>query len=166
MCTGFSLGPGYVAAFVFIRLAAWVALAVLTGWIGDPVWLAGHAALAVSIVLYNLIPSGSFRVGTFFQMTCLRFVLPVLAAMPPDGIYPLLFASVFYYIFFRFLSYLESKELLEMPDRRLPVFGITQVGALAPLLLFVAFATGERVMAELLVYLAVFYGGYAVFPRQ
>ena len=162
----FAHGPGYRAAFVSVRLAVGAGLGAALGWIGDPVWLAGFGALAATVAVYNLTRRSGFRAAAFFQMTCLRFLLPVLGAVPREKLFPLLFAAVAFYAFFRFLSYLESKDLLAMPDRRLPGWGIAQVATMAPMVLFVAFATGEAVLAELLAYFALVYGGYAALGRR
>lgn len=161
----FGYDRGYVAAFLGIRLAAWAAIGAGFGWIAEPVWLAAHAALALVFAEHNLVRRPAFRAASFFQLACLRFVIPVLGAVPGEALFLLLFAAVVFYAYLRFLSYLESKEHLSMADRRRRDFALVQTLMLAPLAALGAFASGEAVLLELWGYFAAVYGLYALIGR-
>jgi hypothetical protein len=158
----FALNAAFVGAFVLIRVAAWIAVGAATGWLESGAWLGCFATLAVVFAAHNLISSAALRAASFYQLATLRFVAPVIAALPREDILPAVTAALLFYTYFRFLSYLESKALLDMPDRREAHFSIAQVAILAPLILFLAFTTGSLLMAELLLYFALLYGAWAL----
>lgn len=161
----FGYGQGYLAAFLGIRLAAWAGIGVGFGWLGDSIWLAAYAALVLVFAEHNLIRRPALRAASFFQLACLRFVIPVLGAVSGEALFVLLFAAVLFYAFLRFLSYLESKGQLSMADRRRRDFGLVQTLMLAPLAALGAYASGEAVLLELWGYFAVVYGLYALIGR-
>jgi hypothetical protein len=154
---GFSPGPVYLAAFVAIRLAVWAAVADWFGWLGDEVFLLCYAALFAAFAQHNLIRSAAFRSASFYQLSLLRFVAPIIAVLDTRGTAVALIAAALLYSYFRFLSYLESKDLLAMPERKRPDFSLVQGAMLLPFILFASVATGSTVPLELgLYFLAVF----------
>lgn len=158
----FDLNRAFVGGFVLIRIAAWFAIGAATGWLASGVWLGCFATLAVVFAAHNLIASAALRSASFYQLAALRFIAPVIAVLPTAGIFPAVTAALLFYTYFRFLSYLESKALLDMPERRQAHFSIVQVALLAPLILFLAFSTGSPLLAELLLYFALLYGAWAL----
>lgn len=156
--TPFRFGPAYLLAFVVIRLSAWVAIGQWTGWLANPIWLAGYAALVLAFAQHNLIAAAGLRSASFFQLATLRFVLPIVAAVPAEFHLLLFLAAILFYAYLRLLSYLESKDLLVMPERRGTNFGLIQLAMLSPLILLVALIAKSQVMVELLVYFGAVYG--------
>ena len=63
------------------------------------------------------------------------------------------------------LSYLESKNLLTMPERRAPAFGFRQMLLLAPASVALALVLKEPVIAELTAYSLLIYGAWAALGR-
>jgi len=162
----FAYGRVYVIAFVVLRIGVWAGLGTLFGWIGDLVWLAAFAALVVAFAEHNLIRPAAFRSASFFQLACLRFTIPVIGETPADKLLLLLFASIVFYTYFRFLAYLDGNGQLAMPDRRRRDFGVIQIAMLAPFIAFGAFVSGEILLIELLGYFVTLYGIYALIVRR
>jgi len=162
----FALGPRFIAAFVAIRLAVWGGIGWLAGWILDPAWLLAYATLAVAVAAHNLVPRAALRPATFFQLACLRFTIPVMGGIDTGDLPLVLLVAVLFYTYFRFLSYLDSKDLLAMDERRHPGFGFTQVMLMAPFTLFLGYASGEWLLVEMLGYFATLYGLYALVGRR
>jgi hypothetical protein len=162
----FPFTPGYVATFVAVRLGVWAALGTLFGWIGDPVWLGAFAALALAFAEHNLIRGAGFRSASFFQLACLRFMIPVVGETPHDKLLLLLVIAILFYTYYRFIGYLDGKGQLDMPERRLRSFGLVQMAMLAPLIGYLAFALGEPLLIELLGFFLLSYGIYALVARR
>jgi hypothetical protein len=161
----FAYDRTYLAVFAGIRIGVWIAIGVLTGWIGDGVWLVAFAALIAAFTLHNLVQPAAYRAASFFQLACLRFTIPLIGAVPDDKLLVLLFAAFVFYTYFRFLTYLEGIEKLDMPERKGRGFGLVQTAMLTPFAAFGAYATGEAVLLELLAYFIALYGAYALAAR-
>jgi len=163
----FAWGPAFVILFVAIRVALWLAIGYATGWISDPVWLACFAALAAAIAQHNLIASPALRAASFFQLSTLRFAVPVVASVPRQALLLVFAAALLFYTYFRFLSYLDSKALLDMPARRRPQFGFVQGLMLAPLAILISFLSSSTILAELALYFVMIFGLWIVLsPKQ
>ena len=149
---GFPAGPLYVILFVLVRLGTWGAVAYATGWIDDAVWLGAYAALAAAFSVHNLVRVPSFRASSFYQLATLRFTCPIVALVPRSDLAIVLLAGVIFYTYLRLLSYLDSKDLLDAPERNRPIFALAQTLMFAPVIGFVAYATHSAVFLELYVY--------------
>jgi hypothetical protein len=156
----------FLALFASIRLALWAAVGIITGWVGDPLWLAAFGALIAAFAMHNLIRSSALRSASFLQLAVLRFSLPVLAITPRTDIPTLLIIALLLYAYLRFLSYLDSKGLLNMHERRQASFGALQIAILTPFLLLVALLLDRFVIAELTVYFLIVYGGWWMFGQR
>ena len=163
---GFAPGAAYSALFVGIRLGVWGGLGYLLGWFLNPIWVGCYIALALAMLQHNLIASSAYRAASFFQLAVLRFVCPIAAALGPEQFLAALLPAILLYTYLRFLSYLDSKDLLDMPERRLPAFGAVQIAMLAPLIALIAYATRTPVLFELLIYFFIVFGGFALLPRS
>jgi len=162
----FDAGPGFIALFAAIRIAVWGAIGALTGWILEPAWLIAYGALVLAVVAHNLVRPAALRPATFFQLACLRFTIPVLGGVATTQVPLVLLISVIFYTYFRFLSYLDSKDLLAMNERRHPGFGFAQMALMAPFIAFVAYVSGEWILVQLFGYFITLYGLYALVGRS
>jgi hypothetical protein len=158
----FTVTPDYVAMFVAIRAAAWLAVGVEAGWIDQPAWLLGYLALAAVFTLHNALGSASLRTASFLQLSMLRFTLPIIAALGPDSYLVAFMAAATFYTPSRLLSYLDSKDLLVMADRRSAQFKLAFVVIGAPLAVYLSVLMRSTVFAELLAYYLVLYAVIAV----
>jgi hypothetical protein len=138
---------------------------VWTGWIHGGPWLAGYAALAIALAQHNLIASPALRITSFFELSVLRFVLPVIGALDGAHYLETTLAALLFYTYLRYLSYIESKGVLDMPERRAPAFQLKQTLMIAPLVGWVALLSRSTVLVELLAYFCVVYAAWAVARR-
>ncbi len=161
----FPLTLSFTLAFIVIRIAVWVLIGVLTGWIGHPVWLAGYAALFLAIAQHNLVQSKGLRLASFFELATLRFLLPIIAALPTASLPAAMHTALLLYSFPRFLSYLDSKDILNLPERAEPRFGFLLILSLTPLLIFASYMLGTAVLTELTAYFLGIHGIWWVLSR-
>lgn len=151
------VGPAYVTAFIAVRLTCWVAVAAFTGWVKNPVWLAGFGVLLIALAQHNLTPSPALRLASFLELAVFRFLLPILATVPQGQLWVVTLIALLLYAYPRFLSYMDSKSLLQLDDGRGREFGLAQLLWLAPLLLFIAYVTATTVIAAMLTYFILAY---------
>lgn len=162
---GFSPGTAYAILFVSIRVATWAAVGWITGWLSNPAWLAGHAALFLAFAQHNLVAGNGLRLASFYQLAVLRFVMPILGALAPPAYPAALIAAILLYAYLRYLSYADSKDLLNLPERKTPRFGLLQLVMLAPLVGFIAVILDAAPIAELLVYMIAVHAAWWLFAR-
>jgi hypothetical protein len=161
----FAVDAPFVLLFVGIRAAIWTAIGVGSGWIFDTTWLAGFACLAVVFGLHNFIPSGAIRSATFLQLAVLRIVLPALGAIGSANLVLAVLVSTFLYAYLRFLSYLDGKKLLIIPERRNPLFPLSQIAIFVPMAAFISVATSQSLFLELSIYFLAVYGANVLRPH-
>ena len=161
----FRVGPSYAIAFVLIRLACWGAIGWATGWWTDPLWLGTYALLVIAFCEHNLLASAALRLASFVQLAVLRFLAPIVALVPREHMAAALLCAVIFYAYLRALSYLESKDLLTMLERRAPAFGFRQMLLLVPAAVALALVLKEPVIAELMAYSLLIYGAWAALGR-
>jgi hypothetical protein len=158
----FAPTPAYVLAYIAVRGGTWAAIAILTGWISEPIWTGGFAALILVFALHNVLRSASLRTASFLQLSMLRFTLPIVAVLGPDTYLVAFIAAAIFYTPLRLLSYLDSKNLLVMTDRRSGQFKLAFVAVGAPLALYLSVLTRSPVIAELLAYYVLFFAVIAL----
>ena len=142
----------YVALFLLVRLGVWALVAMVTGWFENLLWLAGYGVLVIAFAQHNLVQSRGLRLASFYELATLRFLLPVTAILSADAMVSALLVAMLLYAFPRFLSYMESKDLLVLEERRAPAFGFCLQLSIAPLMLYLAWMFRMSVLAELLAY--------------
>jgi hypothetical protein len=148
----FQLTIPFILSFVGIRLAVWVVLGAMSGWIDSAIWLAGYAALVVAIAQHNIVQSKGLRLASFCELATLRFLLPIIAALPVMSLPPAILAALLLYTFPRFLAYMDSKGILELLERAEPRFGFLLMLSLAPLMIYATYMLRTTVLAELTAY--------------
>lgn len=154
----FSIGSGFIAVFVAVRVMLWLGIGYATGWLDNPIWLAGYGALAASFTLHNMLTDNGWRVASFLQLATLRFSLPILGAVAHGSIAILVLIALLYYTYLRTLSYMDSKSLLLMPGRSRPNFGFLQLAVMAPISLFLSIAVGTSLPTEIYAYFLIVHG--------
>ena len=162
----FTAGPVYVLLFTVLRLGCWAGIGFATSWIADALWLSGHLAMVVVFALHNLIESPAPRSATFVQLALLRFILPILGALPAMALPLALLLALLLYVYLRWLAYLDSKSLLAMPARKDGNFGLIQIGLLLPILFVVAIGTSSTLPLELWLWFVFLYFGWLVAGRR
>lgn len=153
----FSVNAAYVLLFASIRLAVWVGVGLLTGWIWELPWAGGYIALVASFTLHNALQSPTVRIASFLQLSILRFVLPIVGELRPGTYLIAITVAFLFYTIFRLLSYLDSKDLLSMAERRSGRFKLAVVGVQAPIALFLSVLARSTVIAEMFAYYLVLY---------
>ncbi len=81
-------------------------------------WNILYIILLIFFTLHNLIKELQLKSITFFWLALLKYIIPVVFIVREESIYPLLLIATVIYVPFRFLSYLESKNLLLMNKRK------------------------------------------------
>jgi hypothetical protein len=162
---GFAVTPAYLLLFVAIRVAVWLIIGLFTGWLLELPWAAGYVALVAAFTLHNVLHSPTVRIASFLQLSILRFLLPIVGALKPGTLLIALAVAFLFYTIFRLLSYLDSKDLLSMNERRTGQFKLAVVAVQAPIALYLSVVAGSTVIAEMFVYYVALYALISIRER-
>jgi len=114
------------------------------------------------IVLHNTISETAIRLVTFFQMSLLRFVAPIFVWLPSDKFTMCLMAGVVFFTFTRFITYLEAKGRLALPERKRWWYFLCVHLAFCPMSALVSLALDDWSFLTLTTYFVLLYGIYAL----
>ena len=115
------------------------------------------------IVLHNTISETAIRLVTFFQMSLMRFTAPIFVWMPTSKLTMCLLAGAVFFTFTRFITYLEAKGRLELPERKRWWYFVSVHLAFCPLSALISLVLCDWSFLLLTMYFSVLYGIYAVF---
>ncbi|MFD1466673.1 hypothetical protein ACFQ48_00440 [Hymenobacter caeli] len=109
-----------ISLWVLTRVAAFAGISWYLGVWRQPLWLAYYAVLIIFFYLHNVLKDNELKVMTFVNLAFSRYLAPVFIFLLPAQLM-LIVAPVFLnYVFYRTLMYMDSKGLLNMPNRRAP----------------------------------------------
>lgn len=148
----------FVVVFVSARLLAWLAIASWTGWLHNSLWLLGYGALVVAFACHNLLADKSLRIASFVQLATLRFILPILPLLGAGELLLACLIAAVDYVYLRTLSYMDSKDLLTIPGRARPSFGLAQLALLTPSVILLAATSRSTLALEVHAYFIAMYG--------
>lgn len=150
-----------VSVFISIRVFVFAGICGLTGWYQQVSWLSFYAVLGLVIVLHNITSQTAIRLVTFFQMSLLRFSAPIFVWLPANKFAMCLLAGAVFFTFTRFITYLDSKGRLVLPERKRWWYFASVHLAFCPLSALVSLVLGDWSFFLLTIYFVILYGTYA-----
>jgi hypothetical protein len=111
-----------VAVFVAIRILLFLAITFYLDFNTNPVWWITYFILIVNFILHNTIKDKQLKIFTFINLATIRFFAPVFIFIKPDDALNLGPGILLNYVFYRTLTYMDSKGLLNLPSRKEPSF--------------------------------------------
>ncbi|SDC70286.1 hypothetical protein [Niabella drilacis] len=113
-----------VLLFILLRLAIFTGVSFLIkAWI-SPAWWIFYTVLIITYALHNLMQQKAFKVFTFVNLAVIRFYAPVFFFLTREQIGLTLPGILIFYVFFRTLTYMDSKGLLQLKNRDTAPFKI------------------------------------------
>lgn len=125
--------PSSLTVFILFRLTVFGLITNHLSNGSNPTWWIFYAVLATSFTLHNVIKNPAYKLLTFISLAFCRFLAPIFNFLDTDLIGIILPAILLYYVIYRTLTYLESKNLLQMKDRKQPKFKMGYFLLLLPL---------------------------------
>lgn len=115
-------GPAFIAVFLIIRVFAFLLAAWALDCLSNPLFWGGFAVLAVTLIAHNTLHATELKFYSFLQLSLLRFALPVWPVLQGgnDTGAPLmvLLTGLLLFSLPRFLTYLDAKGRLHLPERK------------------------------------------------
>ncbi|MFZ5973492.1 MAG: hypothetical protein ACOYXA_18045 [Bacteroidota bacterium] len=141
------LSGSELALFIIVRFATFVLATYLLDSVGNPVWYAWYAILAVVFSLHNTLGLKSLKCITFVSLAFLRFFSPLFFAIGKPMLLALSLPIFANYVLFRLISYMNSKQLLTHFDRHTPAYRLGYYLALGGVSLPLCLISGTWVPA-------------------
>lgn len=152
----FSTGTEYILAFVAMRAAVWISIAL---WLPPQEniteWMSGFIALSIVFFVHNVIQGHAIRIATFSQLCIFRYIIPIIYGTGMSSMMDVLVICLLFYFPFRYLSYLDSKGVLVFPERKDKKFGILYIVTIAPVIFFIYFVSEKNIFLEMMLFYAL-----------
>ncbi|MHA6265722.1 hypothetical protein ACXYMP_02490 [Aliiroseovarius sp. CAU 1755] len=164
-----TLRPMFLVGFVGVRLATIGVAASLLGVVGSALFWAALGTLVVTLVAHNTLRSIELKFYSFLQLSLLRFSLPVFPALVVEGrqaaVLLVLCTGLMLFSLPRFLTYLDAKGRLNLPERKALQYHLKAHLTVAPMVFLLAFISAEPAPLWCLGWLVFVQLGYLSFGK-
>lgn len=151
----------------------WIAIRVvvfllLTWWLhqfGSSLWWTYYLVLAFVFYLHNVLKRKEYKVFTFMSLAILRFYAPLFPFLDTAFLTTTINGILLFYVFFRTLTYIDSKDLLMMPSRTSFDFKTVYYLILLPVSLLISFMSGMYLVLWMNLYFLFFWGSFFLASR-
>ncbi|WP_289043122.1 hypothetical protein [uncultured Aliiroseovarius sp.] len=138
---------GFTLAFVALRGAALLTSAAVLGVATSTMFWAAIGALIATLIAHNTLRTVEIKFYTFLQLSLLRFSLPVLPVLIPGAeastILTVFATGLLLFTLPRFLTYLDAKGRLRLPERKARDYHLKAHIAVVPLVTLLSVLTGQ-----------------------
>lgn len=146
-----------ITIWVLFRLAVFASVCHYLQLWDNVAWWVYYAALAIVYYLHNTLKNKQLKVTTFFQLAFFRFFAPVFIFFTTDNWLVVLVPVIVNYVLYRTITYMDSKNLLKMPDRPLLSFKISYYLLFLPVMIFYAIMCNSLMPVIIHVYYLFFW---------
>ena len=108
----------WLTAWILSRLSVFLMLTILLGMLGRLDWWLFFGALIVVFFIHNVLQDKEEKAITFLWLAWFRFLAPVIFIVQTSQRMGIAFGAASLYATFRLFGYLDSKNLLVMPNRK------------------------------------------------
>lgn len=143
-----TITPGFLGAFILLRLGVLGLCAQLLGVGAEPGFLAAMATLAVVIALHNVLKRPELKFYSFLQLSLMRFAVPVLPALllhsgTAQSILLVMATGLLLFTLPRLLTYQDAKGRLHLPERKRADYHLMAHLSVAPMIALLWAVTEE-----------------------
>lgn len=127
----------FFVVFVLCRLAVFLGATFMFDLWSEPMFWVSYMALAAVLILHNTLKKIELKFLTFLQLSTLRFCLPVLFCLEHYGSAAdtmlVISLAIFTFVYPRFITYLDAKGRLDLPERKFAAFPMLSLLVAAPI---------------------------------
>ncbi|WP_400192011.1 hypothetical protein [Hymenobacter sp. B81] len=113
-----------VGLWVVARLAVWLGISWYLQVLTNPIWLVYYGVLVLFFYLHNVLKEKELKVMTFVNLAFTRYLAPIFIFLTPEQITLLVGPVLLNYVLYRTLMYIDSKGMLNMPNRTSPAYKV------------------------------------------
>ena len=116
-----------------------------------------YTLLLISFFIHNSLKNSDLKYLTFINLSIFRFLAPWVFFVPSENVLLYLTPILFFYVLFRSLTYLDSKNLLFMKTKKSKFFKVGFYFLLLPVNFFLFFLTANNLYLVSNIYFGVFW---------
>jgi len=147
-----------IYAWILIRVITFLFLTHYLHLLSSLNWWIFYAVLIGTFALHNVLKKKEFKILTFISLAFLRFYAPLFPFIEATYLVNSIIGILLFYVFFRTLTYMDSKGLLLLPSRASFSFKASFYLMLLPLSLVIVFVTDNYLCLWLNLYFFIFWG--------
>ncbi len=129
--------------FALIRLLAVVGIAICLDSLVTPGYWGILGLLAAAILVHNALSREEFKMTSFFQLSVMRFAVPILLAGTSQSEPTVLAVGALLFSFPRLLTYQDGKGRLFIPERKRPSFMLGNYVVVTPAVALIFILSNE-----------------------
>ncbi len=107
-----------ISVWILVRIISFLLITASLKMFNNANWWTFYAGLMIVFAFHNIIKKNTYRIFTFFSLAFFRFYSPIFFLVSTAFFLKTLPGVLIFYIFFRTITYMDSKGLLNIPDRK------------------------------------------------
>jgi hypothetical protein len=134
---------------------------VLTWWLHQLVsslWWTYYLTLSFVFFLHNILKRKEYKIFTFISLAVLRFYAPIFLFLDTAFLVTTISGVLLFYVFFRTITYIDSKGLLMIPSRTSFGFKTNYYLILLPISFLISLLSNQFFTLWLNLYYLLFWG--------
>ncbi len=157
---GLQISDATIYTWIVIRIIAFLFLTYYLGMFSSLTWWVFYVVLTAVFALHNVLKNKERKILTFISLAFLRFYAPLFPFMETASLVSSINGIMLFYVFYRTLTYMDSKGLLNLPSRASFSFKANYYLILLPLSLVITFITNDNLFLWLNLYFLIFWGSF------
>ena len=128
---------------IILRLMLFVGLVVQNELLERWEFILFYVFLGVVFFLHNIIRKKEYKLATFINLAFLRYIAPFVFLVESKNLLVIIPSIFLNYVFYRSISYLESKNLVVFPERKGGMFKLSYYSLILPCSLLLSVFVGN-----------------------
>lgn len=128
----------HIFILVAIRILVFIGVTLIGKFYFKPLFFIFYLVLGLIFFAHNTLKSKDLKTLTFVNLATLRFYAPSFLFLSSEVVAVTLFPALIFYVFYRTLSYMDSKDLLRMASKETDSFKLGFYISLIGLSVFVS----------------------------
>jgi hypothetical protein len=154
-----------IGFWIIIRLVVFGLVACYLDALELRNWWLVYLLLALAFTMHNTLKRKEYKVFTFICLACLRFYVPIFLFILPSFVSVTLPGVLIHYVFFRTLTYIDSKGLLQITGRNSLSFKAAFYIVLLPFSFLITVITASPLCSFINLYFLLFWGGLLMLEK-
>lgn len=149
-----------VFAWIAVRVVVFLLLTFYLNSFNSVQWWLFYFTLIIAFCLHNLLRQKELKIFTFISLAFLRFYAPLFPFLAVAFFISSINGILLFYVFFRTLTYIDSKGLLVIPSRASLTFKTTYYLLLIPVSAVTFLFTKDMITLWLNLYFLFFWAAF------
>ena len=162
---GFKPKLWQITIWVVLRGIIFIAITYLLDLLNSVEWWLFYLFLIIVFGAHNLLRNKQLKIITFVNLAFFRILAPFFIFIDAESLSSLIPALILNYVFFRTITYMDSKGLLHLPDRKTNYFKLFFYLMLLPVAIMFNLFFNSYIPLAINIYYLIFWLFYFIFDK-